>query len=160
VCERVTNFAGQFAADYPTPRIDDLEAEVKATEEEVKEVTSEAKEALDKGKQEIKEEIAGTALTALTRLAERLGQSARVTDNVVWSELRHIDQHSKVEELESRVKERGAELLGDENWFARYVDIYRDVANKVPAGKLTHGMNVLEALRDKGAISLEMQITI
>jgi hypothetical protein len=162
VRERVTNFANQFAADYLTPRIDDLEAEVKATKEEVESVTAAASEALANGKREINDEIADTDFAALTRLAERLVQPARVTDDIVWRQPRHIDQHSRVEELDSQAKERGAQLLEDENWFAWYVDIYQDVMAEQPSGKLgeKHEMKILKTLRDRGAIDLEMQITI
>ena len=162
VRERVTNFAHYFVTDYPKSHIGDLEAEVEATEEEVRALTAEAQETSEKGEQEIREEIAGTALAALTRLAERLGQPARVNEGIVWREPRHIDQHSEVAELGSRAKERGAKLLGDENWFARYVDIYQDVLAEEPSGKLVekHGMRILETLRDKGAIDLEKQVTI
>lgn len=162
VRERVANFAHHFATDYQKSRIGDLEAEVEATEEEVQAVTAEARETLEKGEREIREEIASTALAALTRLAERLGQPAWVNEDIVWREPRHIDQHSKVAELGGRAKERGAKLLDDENWFAWYVDIYQDVMAEEPSSKLVekHEMKILETLRDKGAIDLEMQVTI
>jgi len=162
VRERVTDFANQFATEYAMPHVDHLEAEVEATEKEVQAVTVEAQAALEKGEQEIRKEIAGTALAALIRLAERLGQPARVNEDIVWRESRHIDQHNNVTELSSRAKERGANLLGDENWFAWYVDIYQDVKAEELSSKLVekHEMKIFETLRDKGAIDLEMQVII
>jgi hypothetical protein len=162
VRDRISNFADHFTADYPKPRIADLEAEVEATDEAVDTVTDEAKGALENGKLEIAAEIAQTAFEALIRLSERLDQPTRVSDRVVWEERRHIDQHSRVPELANRVQKRGAELLEGENWFAKYVDVYRSVMSEEQTGTLADqfDMEVLKTLREKGAIDLEVQITV
>lgn len=156
--DHVSKFNSDFQADYPTPKLDDLAAEVKATSEEVANLTKNAKEAIEAGRNEIQQAIDKTTLSALLKLSERLGQPTRVNPQIIWNEALHINQHKKVDTLENQCKERGAELLGDENWFGLYVQIYRDIQSGIDGNSIIqkHGFEKIKTLHDKGAFILEV----
>jgi len=160
VVERVRDFARQFAADYPSERVEDLTAEVEATSEAIESVIGQADEALARGQQEIRELIDQTAYAALCRLAERMRQPPRVSEQVVWDEPRHIDQHNKVNALDQRARERGGDLLGDSNWLIKYLEVFRDVKKGSSSKDWQGREEVLHVLQEKGAVDLRIDIAV
>jgi hypothetical protein len=161
IIARITNFDTEFLSDFPKPHLKDLSEEVDETESSLADLIESANEAYENGKKEITDAINKTSLAALTRLSSRLGQPSTVTDKLVFDEKRHIDQHQKVAELEKKVITRGTELLGNENLFKVYVEIFRKY-QKPPSPNWLEGYDqaILRELKDKKAIDLNIQITL
>lgn len=161
VTERVANFDHEFLNDYPKPRIKDLQDEVIETETLITSLIEDTNLAIVNGQNEIKEEINKTTYSALVRLAERLGKPLLVSDNIVLSEKRHIDQHQKVTVLAKQAQDRGIQLLGDENLYNIFVDIFKNGQNHDGEyWKAKYGIPVLEELQKKKAIDLKMEIKV
>jgi hypothetical protein len=158
----VKGFNDDFQVDYPSPKLEDLEEEVKANIDQLVDLTNKVNQASHDGHIEIGQAINQTTFAALQKLAEHLGQPPRVSDRIVWNEKRHIDQHTKVNDLNTQCKARGSELLEDENLFGKYVLIYQEHI----AGKTTQDIlqmcdeEILWSLHRKGAISLERILTL
>jgi hypothetical protein len=158
----IQNFGSEFSITYSLPSLDDLDAEIQATSEQIVNLSTEIEQAVSGGKEEIHQQIETTTYPGLCRLANRLDQPTRASDNIVWSEVKHIDQHTKVKELDENSKRRGAELLGNRNWFMKYIQIFRDINSEADVRAIyeKYGHDTLQVLAEKNALTFEQRVFI